>query len=297
MIPPMEVTPWNFSDLDSPEMKKHVRDPLTTIIMAAIFPFFEQGSKVGLSGDLISIHKPSQFYCLDLYYFKVTTECVQRYYEDNNNLKVFHFNTFKACELYDPSTPGEVNKLFQYAYDGIPAAKEAYKPKPDEGIKGKSSPCDAIDTYRTTIALAMKGHFKFNTQLSEAEHKVKNIWRESEIKLINDNIALMKENKELEIDYETNLNNILSTLVSKQKLFNQICEEVLAKKLKLEKPNRPALPPQVIPQVIPPPPPKEKEEDVPDEAVNLVSIVPVQETPPPPKPAPVKPQNQTKKGK
>jgi hypothetical protein len=224
---------WSFADLNDPTKEKKIKDPITVLVYAALFPCFEEGSKVALSGQKISIQQPSEYTRVNLLGKEYTSQSIYRGLpfskEDNNNLKVFQLNTINAAEIYSRDTYPEIIQLFTYARDGIPAAKIAYL-KED-----KTSPCDAIDGYRNCLNDVIEGKYKFIYTLSEAEEKVKLIWSKTELEWLNVSIRMILENKQNRKSVKTHLQNMKNILDEKEAEFNAICDLVKNGKLDTHK--------------------------------------------------------------
>lgn len=219
---------WDFADLKDPTKEKKVMDPVTMLVILALFPRFEESTKIGLSGRKVTIQEPST-YKFNLYFTKVNLRGVVRkfYREDNNNLEVFNLCTINAAEYFDPVNNPEIRKLFEYARDGIESTKKAYE-------NGQSSARDAIGRYQETLQKALDGRIEFKNCLSMAEEKVKKIWSHDEIVWLNTTIRMILQKKE-----KTDLDSILTKLQTKEKLFEEICQEVMDGKLSIEKRPKP----------------------------------------------------------
>jgi hypothetical protein len=219
---------WSFDDINDPVKEKKIMDPITVLVYAALFPCFEEGSKVALSGRTLTMQTPSDYTYSPFGYARIPTRWLFRLgREDNNNLEVFQLCTMKAAEFYDVVNNQEIKKLFEYARDGIVAAKKPYTKK--------STPCDAIDKYQVTLDKAIKGEFTFNKTLSEAESRVKGIWSEKEIVWVNQTIIMILENKQKNESVNTDIENMVKKLKEKESKFNEICEQVKERKLNTTK--------------------------------------------------------------
>jgi hypothetical protein len=220
---------WSFDDLDKETEKvKKIRDPLSVLIYAAIFPFFKEGSKMSLANHSVTVqHADDYTYNLPVFNIRINLLPALRspfWWKDNiNNLEVFQLNTVNATELYNPVSDPVIQTLFESARDGLPAVKEAYK--------GQSTPHDVIDKYQQTIVHALEGRMKFDKGLSTAELAVKQIWSEKEIRWINSTITMMYENKAQNKAYDSGLKSILDKIQEKEAEFNEICQKVKAKAL------------------------------------------------------------------
>lgn len=225
---------WSFADMNTKEMKKKIVEPISVIVIAALFPYFEKGTKIGLAGRKITVWSPSDLTVSCKYFTLDACWVVRRLYgEDINNLKVFDLNAVKAAELHDPLKNENVRALFDFACTGIVAAKEAYA--------DQSTPKDVINKYQGTISDAAKGKFDFTEGLSDAEDRVRRIWTQEEIDLVNKTIIAIQKNcaenpaKEPHKINITHLNYLLKLIDEKQNRFIEIYHDVKEKKVSIIK--------------------------------------------------------------
>ena len=204
---------WNGTPPEKIASRKLV-DPISAIVCAAMLPLYEEGSKIGIAAHKVVVQEPSP-YRLNIFGWKPSIRWISREYycHDKDDLEVFKFNTIKLAHLHNPVNDEAIATLFKYAFKGIEYATKAYE---------KSIAGSAVITYKACINYALLGKLSDNKEISNLEERIKNLWSNKDIKLINQQIETALESKEAGNDCTPYIQSIQITLDGKAESFSKI---------------------------------------------------------------------------
>ena len=195
--------------LDEPKTDTMILDPLTTLIKLAIVSFKNDGVKIAISSNSISIQSPNY----------IQGPLRWAYGNKREELHYLLKPIQRSIELYDPETNKDLVTIYNLAVDGLRKLRKSYN-------EGSSTINHTLDLYITLLEKKLEGSpiilesyektkdVSSDLGLSTAskinfQRIFKDIWEIDEINLVSKMLEKAKENEVERKNYIGAIDNIL----------------------------------------------------------------------------------------
>jgi hypothetical protein len=159
---------WNYlyKTWSKEDDKKHILEPLSTILKLALISFEEEGTKIAISNNSVVIQRPT------------ILQGTIRYINGNNREEIHYLlkPIIRCIELYSANTDPNVRYIYDLAIDGLEKLKRSYGSM-------SSNVCYTIDLYITVL----RGSHDIKLTDTESQDNMsifKDIWDERDVGLL-----------------------------------------------------------------------------------------------------------------
>lgn len=161
---------WNYiyKQLDSTNEKKHILEPLSTVLKLALISYEEEGTKIGICGNSIYIQRPNLL------------QGTIRYMNGNNREEIHYLlrPIIRCVDLYPAKDDANIQYIYDLAVEGLKKLQRSYG-------NISSNVCYTIDLYIAILKGKHKVDIFENDDLHQGDTTIfKDLWEIKDITLI-----------------------------------------------------------------------------------------------------------------
>lgn len=202
--------------------KKQILDPLSCLCKIAILTFYEKGTKISITNNIITYSKPDNIQWIKRTYFG----------DGKNNISTLYNPILKAIDWYILNKDEDINiepikNIIKYALIGLDKLQSTYE---------NGNVILAIKFLKNNLNMSLNDNFTVNdfNEINEIKNtenvinydKIKNIWTNDKINIISDQLDIINENKDIPESLEHLLKSIRAQLMEIDSRFQNLVQNM-----------------------------------------------------------------------